>query len=110
MQESSCRKFRFSSGREEDCRAQAGTRFHFLNEYIVFKGDIRHKPYSHLRALAFILLPKLSDLLGQHDAMIDWMPVEDPAFIGDPSSRTRSGAGMTGTHWNLFVIPAKSGI
>jgi len=42
--------------------------------------------------------------------MIDWMPVEDPAFIGDPSSRTRSGTGMTGTEWDFFVIPAKAGI
>jgi hypothetical protein len=58
----------------------------------------------------FYLEPKLSDLLGQLNAMIDWMPVEDPAFIGDPSSRTRSGTGMPGTHGDLFVIPAKAGI
>jgi hypothetical protein len=52
----------------------------------------------------------LSDLNEQTHIISDWMPVEDPAFIGDPSSRTRSGAGMTGTRWVLFVIPAKAGI
>ena len=29
------------------------------------------------------LLPKLSDLPEQTGLISDWMPVEDPAFIGD---------------------------
>jgi len=32
----------------------------------------------------------LSDLLGQLNAMIDWMPVEDPAFIGDQVRHDRN--------------------
>jgi len=56
------------------------------------------------------MISKLSDLPEQTGITIDWMPVEDPAFIGDPSSRTRSGTAMTGTRWVSFVIPAKAGI
>jgi hypothetical protein len=56
--------------------------------------------------LDFLLMPKLSDLNAQTHIIRDWMPVEDPALIGDPSSRTRSGTVMAGTRWVLFVIPA----
>jgi hypothetical protein len=80
---------------------------HQKSPFMIHQSLGEHTGYGALTPRsAKQFLSKLSDLPDQTGIIRDWRPVEDPAFIGDPSSRRRSGTGMTGTRWLLFVIPA----